>query len=590
MKFSLALILFTLVLTPLYLLILKSSAKGKKVVDAGESKSKIEFVFAIGGYLVMGILVLLQFMSALTTELFIVLYPIITVFLLFKLRSSQESERAHTVLTAVIFHLIVLSILWPSPGIMLTERSSALAMLKSEGAWNPQWTYIDPYYGSFPMDLGLFYTVSEITSISYIDLLNSWIVGLFFTVAYDLVLYTLIKRLSGSWRVGVFGILLFAFTPPAIIDPQPQCVSSLFLLISLLAFFKVFMRVPSISNVFVANFCFAAAILTHGTSAVGVLLLWTLLAVSCIVPRLGKVTTVGSYKRAFLGTVLATFTIIVLVRWVYLGGLERVVTPINVFIRNLLGFTQNGSTLSQYVPLYDRAVSPLHAYTWSMPASMALAFVLYHFIHKKSLKSMKVVLVFTMCLTAAGLQFVGFLGATFSASVGLQRYLGQSSFILLIPAAAIVGMKVLKASSRSAVGFIMISMILFSGIGITDPVFSPQLYPELKTVNVARSEDYLEGSRLHSILSNETSIVSTYEILMAVEYLNTLKAPSGISVRSYVGSLKLHRILTEKLLEEKEAVPGVTYIWTPEISAVATDVPVNVIYDSGRHVAVRRAD
>ena len=113
MNFSIALLILTAILTPLYLVISKLSEKGKHVVTVGKPKSKIDYAITVGIFVLLAIMVILQFTSNVTTPFFFVLFPCIVALLLYKVRTSQESSRFTILLTVIILHLIVLSIFLP---------------------------------------------------------------------------------------------------------------------------------------------------------------------------------------------------------------------------------------------------------------------------------------------------------------------------------------------------------------------------------------------------------------------------------------------------------------------------------------------
>jgi hypothetical protein len=107
-------------------------------------------------------------------------------------------------------------------------------------------------------------------------------------------------------------------------------------------------------------------------------------------------------------------------------------------------------------------------------------------------------------------------------------------------------------------------------------------------VNPARSADLKEGKTLYAIIPGGTFVFSTYEILVSFSYLTMESEPSG-KVIYFGGSLKTHRIMVERLMEGGEALPSTMYVWDSEILIAARNVSVNVVYNSGRHVAVRGA-
>jgi len=576
-------LLFVAVLTVVYLILLfNDKSKGYK------RRLKMTANLAmLGAYASMILLVVFQRLWD-TSLFYFLLYPIAVFLFLTAVIGSSDSNKKYLLILAVLLHLVVLSIIFPSFGIRITERIPALAKLNFAKTWNPEWQMLDAYYDPFPMDLGLFYVFSEITGTSYINLQSGWIVALLFVIAYDLTLFSLTRGISGSWKVGILSILLLTFTPPTKINLQPQWFASFFILIFMLGLFKALKDRPSFSSIVLVNLSYVVAILFHGTAAIGTVVVSILLMLMYFGRRFGVNLAITTCHRSFLHVVSIFVYTVILGRWVILGGLTSVINPMRE-LSSIFGHGEVGWIGSQYVSLYDQFVSPINAYAWSVPVSLATAFILYHFVNHVQKKSLSILFASSMSVSAAGLAFAGFLGSIFISHANLQRYIGYASFILFIPAAAIACSKILRSFSGKVMSICLISIVLFSGIGIWDPEFSPQLYREIKTVNPARSADFIEGTILYTILSEETYVVSTYEMLSAFSYLNIISESSGKSIRFYALSLKTHRIMVENLTEEKEVVQGVTYIWTQEILSSVIEVPVNVVYDSGRHAAVRRA-
>jgi hypothetical protein len=579
-------LLFVAVLTVVYLVILLFNDKSRGYKR--RLKMKTANISMLGAYASMILLVVFQ--SFWNTSLFyFLLYPI-TVFLLViaVIKSSNANQKYLLVISVVLLHLIILSKVFPSFGVRITERIPALAKLDFAKTWNPEWQMLDVYYDPFPMDLGLFYVFSNVTGLNYINLSSQWIVNLIFAIAYDLILFSLVKEVSGDWKAGVLGVLLFAFTPPAAINPQPQWFANLFILVFLLALFRSLRDSPSISSIVLVYLSYSAAILFHGTAAIGAVVVSVLLLLMYFGRRLGVNVAATARHRSFLFVVSISVYVITFGRWLFLGGLQAITNPLMGVYADIFGHGQTSWIGAEYVPLYDQFVSPIIAYAWSIPISLALAFVLYHVITRFQKKSLSTVLTASLSVAAAGLAFGGFLGSLFSAHENLQRYLGYASLVLFIPAAATTIVKVLRFSPSKLMVIGLVSIVLFSVIGVCDPEFSPQLYKELQTVNPARSADLVEGKTLYTILSDGTSVFSTYETLAAFSYVKMGSEFSEKLIYFY-GSLKTHRIMIERLMEEGEATSDATYIWSSEILVVAANVSVNVVYDSGRHVAVKKA-
>jgi len=586
-RFSYALLLFVGFLTIVYLVILLFNDRFRS--DRRRLlKVNVVRMSLVGAYVSMALLVVFQRLWN-TSFFYFLLYPVTVSLLLIALVGSSSSDKKYLVISAVLLHLIVLSVVFPFSGIMITERTPALVKLVQAKAWNPEWEMLDLYYSPFPMDLGLFYVFSEITGIDCVDLFGVWVVCLLFAIAYDLILFSLVKGIGGSWKVGVLGILLFAFIPPATINPQPQWLANFFILVFTLGLFKALRDAPSVPSIVLVNLSYAMAILFHGTAAIGVVIVSVLLMLMYFGRRLGVNVATTARHRSFLYVVSMSVYVMTFGRWVILGGLQPVIDPLMGLVTDVFGHGEVGWVGAQYVSSYDQIVSSIIAYAWSVPISLALAFVLYHVVNRVKKKPLSTVFVLSLCVSAAGLAFGGFLGSLFTPYENLQRYLGYAGLVLFIPAAAIAFSRIVRFSSWKVLSICLISIVLFSGIGICDPEFSPQLYRGLETVNPARSADLKEGKTLYTILSEQTSVISVYEILTAFSYLSMNPESSGKSIRYYASSLKVHRIMAEELMEEKEAISGVTYIWTSEILMSVTDIPVNIVYDSGRHVAVRRA-
>jgi len=583
LSFSFTLLLFVITLALVFLVVLEFSRKSRN--PKRELKSKIAKGALISAY--VSLLLLIVFQHLWNTSLpYFLLFSVTVILLLFAIIGPSSSNKKYSLILVILLHVVALSMLFPRIGIMITERSPAFLKLREAKSWNTEWLLLDSYYNPFPVDLGLFYTFETMTNINYIDLFSKWIIFLFFLIAYDLTLFSLARKIGGSWMIGILAIVLFTFTPPLIIDPQPQWLANLFVFLCTLELFKALKYSPSASNAILINLSYSIAILLHGTAAIFLVIATILFALMLFGRKIRMNITTTSFNRSFIYVILISIYLITLCRWIILGGFEPVVTPISALFDDLLGIGQTTWIGTQYTSLYDQFVSPILAYAWALPLSLAFAFLLFHFINRAKRKSLEVVFALSMGLAGSSLAFVGFLGSLLISHANLQRYLGYASIPILIPVAAMAFAKILRYSSWKIVSMGLISILLFTEFGICDPGLSPQLYTTIKTVNPILLENLVEGNTLRGIISEKTNVISTYEILTALWYLNLLEESSEKTIKFYASSLKTHRIMAEELMEEKEALPGVIYIWTPEILAPIEEIPVNVIYNSGQHVAV----
>ncbi|MCW3995284.1 MAG: hypothetical protein NWE98_03930 [Candidatus Bathyarchaeota archaeon] len=323
------------------------------------------------------------------------------------------------------------------------------------------------------------------------------------------------------------------------------------------------------------------AIFTHAVATLGIFVLLGILVGICFMSKVKKVELSCLFKSSLLQVTIVMLVVMTLARWVYVAGvMESLIATIKSFTMELMGYRPEG-LFTQYTPLYDQFVSPFNAYAWSIPVSMGSALILYYLISKKSLKSTMGVLVTSMYFAGSVFLLIGFIGGYFVSHVGFQRYFGYPSFIFLIPAAALLCVQLLK-SSKSLGILIILLMIFQAGVAMTDPAISPQLYRERKSVDAASSKDYIETCFLSNYLPAGKSIVAPYEVLVSFNYLAITQ---GTTIIAYSGSLKIHRIMINKVVAENEVSQEIMYIWSPEIKTQVTEELLNVVYDSGRHIA-----
>lgn len=582
-SFSSALLVFFAVLTTVYLILLLKSEKSRDKSIILLNKIGLKIILLIASVLLVLLFIFERFMN--TSVIYFLLYPIIVFLILITLVRSSDSNKTYLLVLSIFLHLMVLSVLIPSSGIMMTERTPALVELSKAKSWNTEWELLNPYYNPFPMDLGFIFSFSQITSIDFTAVLSEWAITLFFIIGFDLVVFSISKELGGSWKAGILGILILSFTPTANLNIQPQFIANFFVFVFALVLLKSLKNSSSIPSIIIANFIFAISILVHGTTAIALVFTFILFIFLRFGRSFGFNIQFSAHYRSFVYSLLTTIITVTFTRWIIVGGVEPVIFPLQRLINDIFGAPELTWIGSEYVPLYDVFVSPLLSYAWCIPFSLGIAFVLYHLIKRSQKKSLNVIFGSSLSLTAAILAFAGFVGGVFMAHGNLQRYLGYAGMTLFLPVAAVVCAKILRSHSQKIVSVCLISLVLFSGIAIYDPAFSQQIYSDLSTVNATRSADFVEGGTLYGVLSEKVRVVSTYEILTAFSYLNLVSEPPN-RIGFYAGSLKVHRIYAANLTETKEAIPGVIYILRPDVLTSLADAPVNVIYSSGRHVAV----
>lgn len=585
LTFSKALVLFTVIMIPVYLALLMLSERIAKKRGKLTHSTTLSIVVVSLFFVEALTISLLHTPSFRTTLTYFILLPLIAGLLLSALHLSPSSNKMQALIlvSAIVYHIA----LFYSPpfGVGLGERTVAGVKLLQEGHWNTDWRFLDPVYDPFPLDVCFYSIISMITSIPYINQLNGLVIWISSVIVFDLILYILVKRITGSWTIGVFAIFISELTPPLVPVHEAKYPATLLVLISALALIKAFDGSSPISNIIMANVSYVAAIFFHPSAAIGAFLPLGVVIVSYFAKQAVKG---GTWTKLFgsrlFRTAFTLFGVVTLSRAIYTAGyLEGIIPALKDFVLVMFGYSPPSEA---YMPVYEQAVSPVNAYAWSTPVAMASALVIYSLLKRKVVGG---AFTLVMCFVGAGFTFLGFLVAVAKAG-GFQGTM-YPAFVFLIPAAAVVGERSLRSSRTIAVG-VMILMVLFVGIALTDPMLHPQRYGETGAGNIApKMEDYVEARFLVEAIPSGKSLMAPYEIGSFFSYL--LVAEGKPSHRYYTSSADLQRIITDRVVHDKELLLSVMYIWPqrwlPNIKSHLVDVPVNAYYDSGRYVIFESA-
>lgn len=581
LTFSQALLVFALVLTPVYLALLMFSRKDAKQQQK-PSRTPILFILVATPLLMGAVIAFLSHIPGFKeSSMYSILVLSVTGLLFYSLKSSSGSGKMETFLLAavILFHLALLYS--PPSGVSIHERAAAMAKLTLEGYWDPSQFSPSSVYSPVPMDVGLLSVSSILTSFPTIDPLNSLI--LFFlvpTAAYDVLVYCLCRRVAHSRVAGILAILILASTPPAnFMSHGPKWIASMLVLVSAIALIKASDGVSSVANIAVANASYVVAIFFHPSAAIGGFL--PLSAV--LIGHLGKKALKNRgwerfSKSGLLRATAALFVTVTFARAIYTAGyLEAMLPSLNTFLSVAFGY---GAPSEAYITVYERSVSPINAWAWASPVAMAAALTLYSFFKRKALGSE-----FTLIMSFVGAEFIflGYLSAAFRAG-GFQGAM-YPAFVFLFPAAAVLVERVLK-SSKILVAILIATMALCAGIASTDPTFSPERYRKAGAGDVeTRLEDYTTALFLTDRTPSDKRLLIPYEIASSFLYFEVVAdAPSHLR---YTVSADIERMEVDRVVESKELLLGVMYIWPrrwlTNVNSHLADVVVNVYFDDTRH-------
>jgi len=575
LSFSGALVIFTLCLIPVYLIILMFSERSKKE-RSGKSVSNGMFKLMM---ISLPSLVTLTFLFSNITWFKVnvtstVLVPLMAGILLYILRLSPESDQRKwqwfVLFSLIMYHMTILYSP-PSP-INLGERTVAMVMLDREGSWDPAKGVLNPIYNPFPMDVGLFVIVSLLTSVPYTSGICEWVIFLPLIVAYDIVLYTLTKQISGNWVIGAFAVFIFSLMPPTnLVIHGSKWIGNLLMLVSALALIKALRNNSGISNIVLANITYTVAIFFHTSAAIGTFLVLGMMTIGSV-GGLSDERVRFSYRSRQLRTALAVFAVITLTRIIYtMSYMESIMPSLMSFTKEMFSFEPGGGGV---VLAYERTVNPINAYAWGTPISMASALALYSTIKRKALGG---TLTFTLFAVGGTFLLLGFIAAAVVRAGGFHTSM-YPAFALLVPAAATIGTKVLR-SSKALATIIIILMITFSGVAVTDPMLSPEPSLMMTSKLSGSMESYIQSCTLIGIIPVDKKLVVSHGISSGFLYLNYTEGKVVPPSAPLSG-----RYAVDRIIENGEVFPETTYIWPKDIRPYLTNLPVNIAYDSGIHI------
>lgn len=586
--FTEALVIFTAIMIPVYLVLLALSGKSARQPKKSTSGIALKIILVIV-FLTEALVILLLHNPSFRTELaYFALTSLTAVLLLIGLRLSPSSGSLQTLIlvSAVMYHI---ALLYTSPfGIAIHERSALMARFMEAGYWNVDLSLGRSVYNPFAMDVGVFSMGSIVTSIPQISQLKSWIILLSYIVAYDLVFYSLTKRATGSRVAGVLAVFMLASTPPCEISGHTaQWMGNFLALASALALIKAFEESSSTANIVMANTFYAVSVFFHPSAAMGAFLPLAILTVSYFMKRItsDKIWTELLKSRLFL-TTFSLFIVITFARAIYTAGyLEAILPTLNTFVSTMIGQTTSSGAQA---PLYDRTIGPINAYAWSTPVAAASALII-HALLKRRVTGKPLPL--AMYFVGASFLLLGFLTAILQEG-GFRRPM-YPAYTYLIPAAAALGGSCLR-SRRTVATVAIVSIALSASIALTDPMLNPEQYVKLGAERISPSlEEYVEACAFVNIIPSGRQLVAPYDMRSSFSYLEVVE---GAAQHHYYSVGTSTIVFREKVLHpviyDKEVSPIFMYIWPerwlPNIKSHLNDVRINIYSDSVRYTVFEK--
>lgn len=583
LTFSEALLTFAIVLMPIYLVLLMLSEKSARQHAKSVGNTALVIVVASLFLLDATTIFLLNTSSFRDTPTYYVLILLNAGLLLCAVRLSPSSKKMRMLILLSAIAYDIALVYYPPSGLGMGERTTAGIEIMQKGYRSDDPT-VAGAYNPFPLDVGLRCVFSMITSFPYISRLNNFIIGLCHVMALDLVLYALVRRITRSWSVGVFAVLISALTPTLIPTHEAKHPAMLLFLVAALALVKAFEGLSYVANIIVINVTYVVAIFFHPSAAIGGFLPLGIIAVGYVAKKaLEKEVWERVLRSGLFRATAALLVTVTFARAIYTAGyLESILPAFNEFVMTAIGAS---SPSEPSLPVYEQSVSPLNAYAWATPVAMASALVIYSFLRRRSVGG---AFPLAMYFVGAAFLLIGFLAATLRA--GAFHGAMYPASVFLVPAAAILGWKVLRSRRVLAVATIVL-FAAFAGVAVTDPALSRQRYKEALAGDIAPEiQDYSKSLFLTDVIPSGKSLIAPYEIVSCIDYLAI--AENKPSHAYYTTSAKIIRdTLIKPLVDKKEARAGLMYVWPyrwfQDGKSCLGEMPVDVFFDDGNHVVFR---
>lgn len=579
LTFSRALFLFTIVLTLVYIvfLILSEKTTARPEKPTKNVTGILNRLVTYSLFLEVPTLFLLNAPAFRDTSIFSILIILITCLLLWSFQYASNIGNSKVLfIPLIIFHLILNYS--PPLGLNIAEGGSTTITLFLKGRWDTTWALSNPVYNPFPMFLSIFNSIIEVTAIPFLSVAGFWLISLALVPAYDIILYSLTKRLANSHTAGLFAIFLFAMLPPANLSLHlAKWIASLLVLISILALIKVYDRSHPLPNTIIAGIGFGAAILFHTSAIIGAFTPLSIVVISYILKRI-KIAYLSLFENRFFTIWFVFFILLAFTRMIYTQGyLDNITLPaLASFILTMIG----SPPATENVPVYDQAVNPINAYAWSTMLAMASALIIFSLLKKRKIGDF---LIFPIYFVGASFIGLGLLFAISGATYSSVRAAMYPAYAFVAPAAAVVGEKIYKAS-RSQLLVFMVLIILLIASALSDPMFSYQKYQEAGAQDIAPTiDDYTVALFLVDVVPTRKTLMTSYAIISSFGYLEVIHGkPTHKYYSTPAGST---REIVSAVVENKELVNNVIYIWPQlwhkDILSELTDVPINIYSNSG---------
>jgi len=596
-SFTQALLMFTIIQIPLYLLMLMIIDKrgGISVRESLKHRSSRTLIGVLDKVSFMasslGLILTLFTNFRETAPYFIILSLVLLINTLYIILGRSSGL---VLGSFILWHLMMYLDKIPSIDIAVGEGSAMVREMRLNDHWDFRWAH-NPSYNPIPTVAFIQATLSRITTMNWYSYSLGSIVFLAILIAYDLSIYTLTYTVTRDSRAALISIPLIAITPETAIHQHPyQWSGNALVLIATALLISAIKGIEARINFVAITLLFTGAIFTHATGLSYIFLLIVLLlagALSNYIPRRGKPRILfGMHRLVFVLTVLL---IILVVRSAYTYGYLGYVYPaVKSVFQSLIDlikefFTPSeGITEATHIPLYERAGIPLvQAYVWSYALSIATAYILYSLVKGKT--DLLELVLYASCASFVGIEFIGY---------GLLKaqgfyWMNRTTYVfvpLVYPLVAKTLIKILESVfTKAHLIFALLGLALFvvaAPIASQDPNISPIQYARARQSETIPLDisDIIEAEFILKVSERENYYTYSYITYKTGAYrLSRNPAEGAIGIWYPVLTTKLKSAIGLYSFINKLQVPNIEVLTFSEFEYA--NFNINLIYNSRKN-------
>ncbi|WP_069807903.1 hypothetical protein [Vulcanisaeta thermophila] len=483
-------------------------------------------------------------------------------------------------------HITILNAQVSQSGIGLGEGAEMNRGMYVTGHWNYSFAH-NPAYNPFPAQVAVMTFLDKTLNMPWFSAIPWFIWYSIFTIAFDLVIYTLTIYLFNDKRAGIIAMLLLGITPETALTLNPHLwMSNLLVIISTLALIKITKDGDAWRNIAISAISYAAAMLSLTTAILELFIPPALIIAIYVLPKL-KLYMPLRHRAGRTNTVITAsiiYLIITLIVITYTNGYLTYIYPIIAdFINGLVNKIQSilvktttvsTTTAAPHFILFAH-VNPAQTLPWALALSISAAYALYVLFKKRREDPWIITLLIVGIVlpVLAALQMLFFRGGN---PINTNAY---TAIPLILP---IAGYTISMLKRRRALTIFLIALlIVVTVLAARDPNISPVEYAKIHATNpppITKSIIKISYVVIN-LLSNNVKNIYVYSPLMGTSpwYSPTIGWVGGYPTNAMINALSTVAFIENKTMTLNMYVVTNTTN-TPYYAAMGPGVPPTIVY------------